>query len=109
MRNELIMQLIALPEDTPIGVQIGDQHVDAVRLAPWGDEGFVDLQCHLSDLLDVLLEWNLPAHQREQIIAAANTVGPSSQRSAMSELLAAQHARSLQHEPGRWLLPGTPP
>ncbi|MEV7621874.1 hypothetical protein [Actinoplanes sp. NPDC089786] len=103
------MQLIALPEDTPIGVQIGDQHLDAVSLTPWGDEGFVDLQCHSSDLLDVLLEWNLPAQQREQIVAAANNASPPEQRSVMAELLTALEKRNLQTEPGRWLLPGTPP
>jgi hypothetical protein len=31
------------------------------------------------------------------------------ERSIMAELLTAQEAAALQVEPGRWLLPGTPP
>jgi len=109
MRNELMRQLAVLPEDTLIGVQLGDQHVDATRLVPWGDEGFVDLQCHAADLLQVLREWRMPAQQREQIIVAASTVSPSARRSIMAELLTAQETMALQLEPGRWFLPGTPP
>ena len=110
MRNELLRQLAALPEETLIGIQIGDQHLDAVRLTlPWGDEGFVDLQCHVPDLVDVLMVWNLPAPHREQIVAAADNVCPPEQRSVMTELLTTQEIMDLQLEPGRWLLPGTPP
>ncbi|BCJ53394.1 hypothetical protein Asp14428_48690 [Actinoplanes sp. NBRC 14428] len=109
MRNELLRQLAVLPEDTLIGVQLGDQHVDAIGLVPWGDEGFVDLQCHAADLLEVLREWKMPAHQREQIIIAASKVSPLARRSIMAELLTAQQANAFQLEPGRWFLPGTPP
>jgi len=89
-------------------VQIGDQHVDATGLLPWGDEGFVDILCYAPDLAEVLTEWNLPAHQRKRIVAAANNVSPPEQRSVMAELLTAQETMDLQREPGRWLLPGTP-
>jgi len=109
MRNELIRQLAALPEDTLIGVQIGDQHVDAIGLMPWGDEGFVDVLCYAPDLDEVLMEWKLPAHQRKQIVAAANDVSLPERRSVVSEPITLQETTDLQCEPGRWLLPGTPP
>jgi hypothetical protein len=49
-------------------VRIGDDHVDVTALTPWGDEGFVDLECHAADPRDVLLEWGLPARKREQLV-----------------------------------------
>jgi hypothetical protein len=109
MRDELIRQLFTLPEDTIIGVRIGDQHLDATRLMPWGDEGFVDLQCLAADLLDVLIEWKVSAPQRDQILTTVNRASPTEQRSVMSELLTALESTKLQREPGRWFLPGTPP
>lgn len=109
MRNELMRQLSTLPEETIIGVQIGDQHLDVTNLAPWGDEGFVDLQCHAADLRDVLAEWDLPAHKRERLVAAASTASTLAQRSVMTELLPAQESGDLQRDSGRRLLPGTPP
>lgn len=90
--------------DANIGVRIGSEHLDVTDLTPWGDEGFVDLQCHAADLQDVLLAWGLPAHKREQLVA----VGKPEERSVMAELLTAQEVMDLQRQPGRWLLPGTP-
>ena len=69
LRDDLLRQLSALPADADIGVRIGDQHLDVTDLAPWGDEGFVDLRCHPADLGDVLLEWGLPARRRRQLLA----------------------------------------
>jgi hypothetical protein len=68
MRDELLEQLSAFPADANIGVRIGDSHLDITDLTPWGDEGFVDLQCHAADLRDVLLEWGLPVRKREQLV-----------------------------------------
>ena len=36
-------------------------------------------------------------------------LGRREERSVMSELLTAREVKDLQLEPGRWLLPGTPP
>jgi len=75
LRDELLKQLSTLPADTNIGVQIGDQHLDVTDLTPWGDEGFVALQCHAGDLRDVLVEWGMPAHKREEVVAAVAVEG----------------------------------
>jgi hypothetical protein len=69
LRDQLLKQLSALPSDAVIGVQIGNEHLDVTDVTPWGDEGFVDLQCDPADLRDVLMEWGLPAHKRQQLVA----------------------------------------
>lgn len=74
MRDELIKQLSDLPADATIGVQISDAHLDIVDLKPWGDEGFVDLQCDAVDVRDVLREWGLPAGKRVQLVPTTDVV-----------------------------------
>jgi len=74
LRDELLKQLSALPEDANIGVQIGNEHLDVTNLTPWGDEGFVDLQCHTADLRDVLLAWGLPADKRDELVGSTGAV-----------------------------------
>jgi hypothetical protein len=69
MRDDLLKQISALPQDSDIGIQLGGDHLDIADLVAWGDGGFVALKCHASDLRDVLLEWGLLAHQRERVIA----------------------------------------
>jgi hypothetical protein len=72
-RDDLLKQLSTLPPDTDIGIQIGSDHLDIADLVSWGDGGFVALKCHSVDLRDVLLEWGLPALQREQVVAVQHS------------------------------------
>lgn len=37
MRDELLQRIAALPEDSDVGVQIGDDHLDITDVIPWGD------------------------------------------------------------------------
>jgi len=76
MRDELLDHLFDLPTDADITVRIGDACLDITGLAPWGDQGFVSLQCYAADIRDVLKEWGVPASKREQL-AAAQPTGPA--------------------------------
>jgi len=76
LRDELLKQLSALPANAIIGVRIGDGHLDVTDLAPRGDQGFVDLQCHPADLRDVLMEWGLPTNKRDELVPAASAEPP---------------------------------
>jgi len=67
MRDELLQLITAVPSDTDIGVQLGNDHLDIVDLVPWGDGQFNALKCHPKDLRDLLIDWGLPDKQREQI------------------------------------------
>jgi len=53
MRDELLQRLAALPEDSDVGVQIGDDYLDITDVVPWGDGSFGALRCHSSDLRDM--------------------------------------------------------
>lgn len=70
MRDKLLKQISALPPDADTGIQIGDDHLDIADLVPWGDGGFVALQCHSGDLRDVLSEWGL--REPQQMLLALN-------------------------------------
>jgi hypothetical protein len=74
LRDELINKLSALPEGANIGVQIGTEHLDVTDITPWGDEGFVDLQCDAADLRDVLLMWGLPADKRDELVGSTDVM-----------------------------------
>jgi hypothetical protein len=60
-RRELSQRIAALPADTDVGVQIGDDHLDISDVVAWGDGAFGALQCHRGDLRDLLLAWGCPA------------------------------------------------
>jgi tRNA(Ile)-lysidine synthetase-like protein len=68
MRDELLQQISALPPDTDIGIQIGNDHLDIEDIVPWGDGGFIALSCHSRDLRDLLLEWGIPENSRKRIV-----------------------------------------
>jgi len=74
MRDELLKRISALPANADIGVRIGDGYLDITDLAPWGDQGFVNIQCHAADIRDVLKEWGVPARKREELAAAEPAV-----------------------------------
>jgi hypothetical protein len=65
MRDELLKQLSAVPENADVGIQLGDDHLDITDLVPWGGGEFVALRCHSADLRDVLLEWAAPSNAIE--------------------------------------------
>ena len=74
MRDELLQRLAALPEDSDVGVQIGDDYLDITDVVPWGDGSFGALRCHSSDLRDMLVAWELPRDLRDRL-ASSGTPG----------------------------------
>ena len=60
MRDELLQRIAALPADSDVGVQIGDDHLDIADVVPWGDGAFGALRCHASDLRDMLAALCVP-------------------------------------------------
>ena len=75
LRDELMNRLSALPEGANIGVQLGTEHLNVTDLTPWGDKGFVDLQCDAADLRDVLLMLGLPAAKRDELVGSTGFMG----------------------------------
>lgn len=67
MRDELLQWIAALPEDSDVGVQIGDEHLDITEVVAWGDSSFGALQCHSGDLRDLLVAWELPRDLRDRL------------------------------------------
>jgi hypothetical protein len=67
MRDELLQWIAALPADSEVGVQIGDEHLDIAEVIRWGDGTFGALRCHSSDLRDMLMAWELPRDLRERL------------------------------------------
>ena len=74
MRDELLRQIAALPADSDVGVQIGDDHLDIADAVAWGDGSFGALQCHSSDLRDMLVAWDLPRDLLDRL-APSSTEG----------------------------------
>lgn len=70
MRDELLQRIAALPEDSDVGVQIGDDHLDIADVVPWGDGTFGALRCHSSDLRDMLVAWELPRDLRDRLASS---------------------------------------
>ena len=66
-RDELLLQISALPSDTDIGIQVGGDHLDIADLVPCGEGRFVALRCHSRDLRDMLLHWGIPKDLRKRI------------------------------------------
>ncbi|HET6479320.1 MAG TPA: hypothetical protein VFG35_04645 [Actinoplanes sp.] len=66
-RDELLLQISALPPDTDIGIQVGGDHLDIADLAPWGEGRFVALKCNSRDLHDMLSHWGIPKDLRKLI------------------------------------------
>ena len=66
-RDELLLQISALPPDTDIGIQVGGDHLDIADLVTWGEGGFVALKCHSPDLRDMLVHWGISKKLRKQI------------------------------------------
>ena len=67
MRDELLRQIAALPADSDVGVQIGDDHLDITDAVAWGDGSFGALQCHSGDLRDMVVAWDLPRDLRDRL------------------------------------------
>jgi hypothetical protein len=67
MRDELLHWIAALPADSDVGVQIGDDHLDIAEVIRWGDGTFGALRCQSNDLRDMLMEWELPLNVRERL------------------------------------------
>jgi hypothetical protein len=79
-RDELVAYLAALPADTDVGVRLGDAELDIseVAVSVEGtaaalefDEGagtFAVLACDEGDFRDVLTEWGIPAHRRDELV-----------------------------------------
>lgn len=61
MRNELLRQIAALPENTDVGIQFGADHLDIAEIVPWGNGQFGALKCDAGDLRDVILAGGFPA------------------------------------------------
>ena len=78
MRDELLQSIAALPADSDVGVQIGDDHLDIADVVRWGDGAFGALRCQSSDLHDMLVAWELPRDLRERLApgGASTTNGP---------------------------------
>ena len=66
MRDELLQRIAALPADSDVGVQIGDEHLDIAEVVPWGDGTFGALRCQASDLRDMLVAWKAPRDLRDR-------------------------------------------
>lgn len=60
MRDELLRQIAALPPDTDVGIQIGDEHLDVVSVVVWGDGNFGALRCQPNDYRDLIAAWGVP-------------------------------------------------
>jgi hypothetical protein len=67
MRDELLQRITALPSDSDVGVQIGDDHLDITEVVPFGDGTFGALRCHSRDLRDMLVAWELPRDLRDRL------------------------------------------
>ncbi|RSM58057.1 hypothetical protein DMB66_30630 [Actinoplanes sp. ATCC 53533] len=68
MRDELLQRIAALPADSDVGVQIGDDHLDIAEVIRWGNGTFGALRCHSSDLHDMVVAWELPQDLRERLL-----------------------------------------
>jgi hypothetical protein len=70
MRDELLHQIAALPEDSDVGVQIGDDQLDITDVVSWGDGAFGALRCRSSDVRDMLVAWELPGDLRDRLASS---------------------------------------
>jgi hypothetical protein len=73
MRDELLQQIAALPADSDVGVQIGDDHLDITGVVPWGGGAFGAVRCHSNDLRDMLVAWELPRDLRDRLAPSGAT------------------------------------
>lgn len=74
MRDELLRWIAALPADSDVGVQIGDEPLDIADVIRWGDGTFGALRCRSSDLRDMLVAWELPPDLRERLASSGTSV-----------------------------------
>jgi hypothetical protein len=80
-RDELVTHLAALPADTDVGVRLGNAELDISEVTvsvegtaaafEFDGEGagtFAVLACDERDFRDVLTEWGIPAHRRDELV-----------------------------------------
>lgn len=70
MRDELLQRIAALPENSDVGVQIGDDHLDITEVVAWGDGTLGALRCHTSDVRDMVAAWELPRDVRDRLTSS---------------------------------------